>query len=154
MLVNPRGAQHTPPCDVHYDNVSLSNVAGNSALLDAGAGIVGLEPRHHGGVPSDACATARTPLSNVAGNSTLLDADVGIVGLVPEHPWQVSLDACAVSREPLDEGCVICTSSPNVGWDIGSDLEQVKIDEDINLGDTAVPNSLRCSVSMQRRQRR
>ena len=82
----PSGAQHTPLCDVRSVSESLSNVAGNSTLLDADVGIVGLEPRHHGSVPSDACATARTPLSNVAGNSTLLDADVGIVGLVPEHP--------------------------------------------------------------------
>ena len=37
---------------------------------------------------------------------------------------------------------------------MGSGIEQVKVDEVINLGDTDVPTSLRCLVSMQRRQRR
>ena len=93
----PSGIHHTPLCDIRSDNELLSNVAGNSALLDANVGIVGLEPRHHGSVPSDACVTARTPFSNVAGNSALLDANIGTAGLVPGHLGQTLLDACVVS---------------------------------------------------------
>ena len=45
-------------------------------------------------------------------------------------------------------------TSLDVGKDIGSRIEQFKVDEPINLGNKAVPTFLRCTVSAMRRQRR
>ena len=130
----------TPLSDNHCDNESLNAES-----------IVGLEPRHPGLSPSDVCEVARTPLSDVGRGGDSLNAE-SIVGIEPRHPGQSPDDVCEVARTPLSDvgrdGESLNATESIVGF------EPSKVNEDINLGDTNVPSSLRSKVSVTRRQRR
>ena len=100
---------------------------------------------------STVCETARTPLSDTQSGNESLNAE-SIVGLEPRHPGLNPDDVCGVARNPLGDLFELSNSSPDVGNDISSRIEQIKDDGISTLGNSNVPTSRRCKVSKKRRK--
>ena len=81
--------------------------------------------------------TARTPLSDTHCDRESLNAEC-IVGNVPRHPGLGPNDARLGTRSPLVDDMELVNSSSDVGCNIGSRIEQHKVDGHINLGDCDV----------------
>lgn len=143
----------------------------NSASLNAES-IVGFEPGHQGLNPSDEREVARIyPPSDGGCNSASLSAE-SIVGLEPGHQGLDPSDERGVARicrpsdvigfcieQKVEESLNLDNVSDvgvslDVSNDIGSGIEQVKVDEPINLGIGSAPTSSRGTVSYVRRQHR
>ena len=85
---------------------------------------------------------------------TPLNVGNDIVGNKPRHPELDSVDVGAVARiNPMSDVGRVGTSL-DVGNDIGSRIEQHKVEETINLGNEIASTSLRCKVSAMRQQQR
>ena len=98
---------------------------------------------------------AREHLQSEGGcHSTSLNASNVIIGETPRYQESDSPDVRAIADKSPGGEFELSNSAPDVGNDIGSCIEQVKIDKANHLVGTDVPFSLRSSVSLQRRQRR
>ena len=100
---------------------------------------------------SRVCGTACTPLSDTHSENESLNAK-SIVGLEPRHPGLNPDDVCGVARNSLGDLFELSNSSPDVGNDISSRIEQIKDDSISTLGNSNVPTSRRCKVSKKRRK--
>ena len=86
-------------------------------------------------------------LNEVGSDSDALNVDVDVAGEIPRHPWHGSTDAREVARNPCNGEFDSSDLSSDIGSDIRSTVEQVKTDDYINLEDTDILNTLRCSES-------
>ena len=119
---------------------------GMSELHDSNVVDVSLEQSS-----STVCEAARTPLSDTHSRNESLNTE-SIVGLAPRHPGLNTDDVCGVARNPLGDLFELSNSSPDVGNDISSRIEQIKDDSISTLGNSNVPTSRRCKVSKKRRK--
>ena len=101
------------------DMVSVLDI-GMSELHDSNVVDVSLEQSS-----STVCETARTSLSDIHSENESLNAK-SIVGLEPRHPGLNPDDVCEVARNPLGDLFELSNSSPDVGTDISSRIEQIK----------------------------
>ena len=101
------------------DMVSVLDI-GMSELYDSNVVDLSLEQGS-----STVCGTARTPLSDTHSGNESLNAE-SIVGIEPKHPGSDPVDVRGVARKPLGKVFELSNSSPDVGKDMSSYIEQIK----------------------------
>uniref|UniRef100_H3H286 Integrase catalytic domain-containing protein n=1 Tax=Phytophthora ramorum TaxID=164328 RepID=H3H286_PHYRM len=141
-----RGAAHNPLSGTRCDN---------EPSLQAADGMVGRKPRHRGHSPDDARGAARYPLSSERHDGEeSLRANDGAVGREPRHPGPSPNDACGVAHNPLGGDCELCSSSPDVEFDVDAPMKQQEVETPEDTFGVNMQASPRRMVSARRRQRR
>ncbi|KAL4144483.1 hypothetical protein PRNP1_013614 [Phytophthora ramorum] len=98
---------------------------------------------------------ARNPLSGTrCDNEPSLQATDGMVGHEPRHPGPSPNDACGVAHNPLGGDCELCSSSPDVEFDVDAPMKQQEVETPEDTFGVNMQASPRRMVSARRRQRR
>uniref|UniRef100_H3GYR8 Reverse transcriptase domain-containing protein n=1 Tax=Phytophthora ramorum TaxID=164328 RepID=H3GYR8_PHYRM len=109
--------------------IDTRDVVDKSPEGAAADGMVGSKPRHRGYGPDDARRAARYPLSGERHDGEeSLRANDGAVGHEPRHPGPSPNDACGVAHNPLGGDCELCSSSPDVEFDVDAPMEQQEVE--------------------------